>query len=199
MARDTKQTGASRDDDDETLSMFAEAMRRRGRPVRVIDFPGVPNLRVGLWCPTEADISSADVESRKYLTKTLGLTALELSLAQETELAQREREIELLASILRDPNDAEQAFADSANDLRDHLEEEQRKALIAAVNEFRRSRFVTATAEESADVIRLVRSLKINGAVSTYWMSCDFDTQVFILDTLISALPVQTAPTSSAT
>lgn len=199
VKRDRTKGATAPDDDEDALSTFAAAMRRRGRPVRVIDFPGVPGLRVGLWCPTEGEESEADVESRKYLTKTLGLNALELSLSQETELAKREREIELLAAILRNAEDPGQSFADSADDLREHLEKEQRVALMATVADFKRDRFASGTPEESAEIVRLAQSLKAVGAVATYWMSCDFDTQVRVVHALIEAIPSRTAPTSSDT
>lgn len=184
-------------DDDSALSTFARVMQERARPHRVIPFPGLDGVEVAIWCPNEAEETEADVESRKHLTKHHGLTALELSLAQETELAKRERQIELLALVLRDPGDPEQAYAESADELRQLLEAPQRKALVAAIEDFKRERFESHTPEESEEIVRNVRALKEVGALSTYWMSCDFDTQVRVLEALLDTRP--TAPSSSDT
>lgn len=187
-----------RDDEDASLSALARVMRDQARPVRVIPMPGLDGVKVAIRCPTEGELTEADTEARKHLTKGLGLNALELSLAQETELARREREIELLALVLRDPDNPDEAFAESADELREVLEEPQRMGLMAALEEFRRDRFAAKTPEESAEIVRLVRDLKAAGALSSYWMSCDSDTQTAILAALLeSATP--TAPTSSAT
>lgn len=190
-------------DSDDGLSLFARAMQQRGRPVRIIEFPGLQGVRVGIWCPTDDEEAQADVESRKYLTKQMGLSALELSLAQETELARRSREIELLALVLRDPDDPEQAFCESSDDLRGGerggLEAEQRKALMATIEDFKRERFRAKTPEESAELVTLLKSLKAVGALSAYWTSCDSDTREFIVHTLVAALPKPTEPSSSAT
>jgi hypothetical protein len=190
-------------DSDEGLSLFARAMQQRGRPARVIDFPGLDGVRVALWCPTDDEETQADVESRKYLTKQMGLSALELSLAQETELAKRSREIELLALVLRDPTDPAVAFCESSDDLRGGesggLEADQRKALMAAIEDFKRERFRAKTPEEAAEIVELLKSLKAVGALSSYWTSCDSDTQEFIVHTLVEALPKPTEPSSSGT
>lgn len=187
-----------RDDDDASLSALARVMRDRARPVRVIPMPGLDGVKVAIRCPTEAELTEADTEARKHLTKGLGLNALELSLAQETELARREREVELLALVLRDPDNPDEAFAESADELREVLEEPQRMALMAALEEFRRDRFAAKTPEESAEIVRLVRDLKAAGALSSYWMSCDSDTQTAILAALLESV-TPTAPTSSGT
>lgn len=186
--------------DDEAVSLFARVMQERGRPHKVIDFPGLDGVQVALWCPTEDEEIEADIESRRYLTKEKGLNALELSLAQETELAKRARETELLALVLRDPADPEQAFVESADALRGKggqpgLEKPQREALMAAIEDFRRERFERRTPDEATEIVRHVRALKDVGALSAWWTSCGGDTQVRVLEALLVALP--TPPSSS--
>lgn len=193
-----KRRGGDEDGGDE-LSVFARVMQERGRPHRVIPVPGLDGVEVAIRCPTEDELTTADVEARKHLTKGLGLSALELSLAQETELARRERELQLLALVLRDPRDAEQAFVESVDELRAHLEEPQRVGLIAAVNDFRRERFAAKTPEESERIVELIRDLKAAGALSTYWMSCEPDSQLSIVHALVEACATPTAPSSSDT
>lgn len=188
-----------RDDDDEAVSRFSRVMSERGRPHRVIPMPGLEGEEVAILCPTEGELTTADVEARKHLTKGLGLNALELSLAQETELSRRERELQLLALILRDPDDPEQAYVEDVDDLREHLEEPQRRALIVAMEDFRRERYEARTPEESERIVELVRELKAAGALSTYWMSCDPDSQLSIVHALVEACAKQTAPSSSDT
>lgn len=183
--------------DDEVMSLFARVMQERGRPHKVIDFPGLDDVQVAIWCPTEDEETEADVASRQHLTKHHGLTALELSLAQETELAKRTRETELLALVLRDPVNPEQAFVESADELRGAggrpgLEKPQREALLEAIEEFRRERFEARTPEEAAEIVRHVRALKAVGALSPWWRSCGGDTQVRVLEALLEAL--QEAP-----
>jgi hypothetical protein len=186
--------------DEEATSLFARVMQERGRPHKVIPFPGLEGVEVAIWCPTEDEEIEADIESRRYLTKEKGLNALELSLAQETELAKRARETELLALVLRDPLDPEQAFVESADALRGKggqpgLEKPQREALMAAIEDFRRERFEAKTPEEYAEIVRHVRALKDVGALSPWWMSCGSDTQVRVLEALLAAPP--TPPSSS--
>lgn len=190
---------ARQHDDDGDLSPFARVMQERGRPHRVIPMPGVPGVEVAVRCPTEDERTTADAEARKYLTKGLGLSALDLSLAQETELAQRERELQLLALVLRDPRDPEQAFVESADELRAHLEEPQRKALVAAVRDFERERYEAHTPEEAARVVEMIRDLKAVGALSSYWTSCGSDSQMFIVHALAEACAKPTEPSSSGT
>lgn len=192
------------DDDgaDDALSTFARVMQEHGRADKLIDFPGLKKgVKVRIWCPTEDEEIEADVASRKYLTKKHGLSALDLSLAQDTELARRVREVELLALVLRDPTDPEQAYVESADDLRGGggkpaLEKPQRERLMAAIEEFRRERFEAHTPEEAAEIVGYVRDLKDVGALSEYWRSCGSDTQVQILIALLDAVP--TAPTTPA-
>lgn len=191
--------GRRRDDDDDAVSRFSRVMSERGRPSRVIPMPGLEGEEVAILCPTEGELTTADVEARKHLTKGLGLTALDLSLAQETELARRERELQLLALILRDPNDPEQAYVESVDELREHLEEPQRKGLIAAMEEFRRDRYEARTPEESERIVELVRDLKAVGALSTWWMSCAPDSQLSTVHALVEVCARQTPPSSSDT
>lgn len=188
-----------RNDDDEVVSAFGRVMQERGRPHRVIPMPGMDGVEVAIWCPTEGERTAADVESRKHLTKTLGLSALDLTLAQETELARRERELSLLAFVLRDASDPEQAFVESVEELREHLGERQRKGLIAAVEEFERDRFSTNAPAENERVVQMVRDLKAAGALSSCWASFDTDTQLFIVHALAEACMRPTEESSSDT
>lgn len=187
----------------EALSAFARAMQERGRPHRVIDFPGLPGVRVAILCPTEGEVVEADVEARKYLTKELGLTALDLSLAQEQELFKRVFELELLATVLRDPDDPEEAFVEGVDELRDPphgIDAAQRRQLMAAVDDFRRERFERRTPEEGAEIVGFLRDLKEGGALSTWWTSCGPDTQLSTLIALLDSAPGSpTPPPSSAT
>lgn len=191
----------SRDEDldERALSRFAQVMRRRGRAVRVIQMPGCPGEKVALRCPTEGELTEADVAARKHLTEGLGLTALDLSLAQETELAKRERQLQLLALILRDPDDPEVAYAESADDLRDGLEEPQRIELIEAMEDFRAERFGRDTPEEGAKIVQMMRDLKAAGALSTHWESCDSDTQVRVVEVLLAAIPTPSSKPTGQT
>ena len=171
-------------DDDAALSTCARVMREEARPSRVVDMPGRPGVKVRIVCPTEAEETEADVESRKLLTKEMGLTALELSLAQETELAKRERQIELLFLCVRSAEDVEESFFESSDEARQTLERPQREALIKAIDVFRKERFNPKTPEEHADIVRLVRGLKELGALPEFWTSCDDDTKWNIVDAL---------------
>lgn len=180
------------DDRDEGLSVFARAMQQRGRPHRVIDFPGVQGLRVAIWCPTEGETIEADVEARQYLTKELGLSALDLSLAQEQELFKRVFELELLAAVLRDPDDPEEAFVESAEELRDAphgIDATQRRQLMEAVEDFRRERFERRRPEDAAQIMAFLHDLRKGGALSTWWMSCGSDTQVSTLIAVLDSAP----------
>lgn len=189
----------SSDDEGDDLSPFARVMQERGRPFRVIPMPGLDGVEVAIRCPTEGERTAADAEARKYLTKGLGLSALELSLAQETELAQRERELQLLALVLRDAVDPEQAFVESVDDLRERLEEPQRKVLVAAVKDFERERYESKTPEEAARIVELVIALKAVGALQGYWMSCAPDSQFSIVLALVEACAKPMPPSSSDT
>lgn len=190
-----------RDDegDDRAFSAAARAMREGDRPSVTIDFPGLAGVRVTLWCPNEEEETQADVESRQHLTKRLGLSALDLTLAQDTELARREREIELLAQVLRDPTNPEEPFFESPDELRRRTFGPQRKALIAAIDALRRERFEARTPEESAEIVRVVRDLKAVGALSMWWTSCDSASQLSIVLALVEASETPTPPSSSDT
>lgn len=183
------------DDADEAQSAAAQAMGD-ARPSRLIDLPGRPGVKVRIVCPSEEDETEADVESRKRLTKSLGLSALELSLAQDTELAERERQIELITLCVRTADDVEEAFFEDSDEARRRLEKPQRKALIAAITEFQTSRYESRTPEQGAEIARLVRDLKEVGGLSGYWTSCGDDTKWNIVNALADAL---TPPNSSNT
>lgn len=188
--RDTPHEGS----DDAALSVCARVMQDRARPHRILDMPGEPGVRVAIVCPSEAEETEADVEARKFLTKTMKLAALELSLAHESELSRREREIELLALCVRSAEDIEESFWESSDEARERLEKPQRKALIAAIEDFRAERFEAKTPAQDAEIVRLVRGLKEVGALSTFWTSCDDDTRWNIVNALAMSL---TAPSSS--
>lgn len=184
------------DRDDAALSVFARAVADSARPSRVVELPGRPGVRLRIVCPTEEEETEADVESRKRLTKVLGLTALELSLAQETELAKRERQIELIFLCARNVDDVEESFFESADEARGALERPQREALIFAIEAFRKERFNPKTPEEQAEIVRWVRGLKGIGALPECWTSFDDVTRWTIVDAL-AAPP--TEPSSSDT
>jgi len=191
------------DDEGDARSPFARAMQELGRPRRVIDFPGADGVRVALWCPTEGEVIQADVEARKHLTKAMGLSALDLSLAQEQELFRRVFELELLALVLRDPDDPEDAFVESAEELRDPphgIDATQRRQLMEALDDFRRERFERRTPEEAAEIVGFLRDLKEGGALSTWWKSCGTGTQLSTLTALLDSAPGSpTPPPSSGT
>lgn len=174
-------------------SPLARALARLGgRPAKVIDFPGLEGTRVALWCPNEAEESAADVQARQRLTSTFKLSALDLSLAQETALAKRERELELLALVLRDPADPEMAFVESSDELRESISGPQREALIAALADFKVERFEAHTPAEDAELARLVRDLgKADGVLDTWLTSCAADS----LRRIVRALAASTPPT----
>lgn len=192
-------SGAKKRDDDAALSYLAAAALEQGeRPSKLIVFPGL-GKQVRLVIPTSDELTTADVESRKRLTKDLQLTALELTLAQETTLAERERHLALLALILRHPDDVEEAVVDDADDLRKLIGDRERKALMAALADFERERFESRTPEESAEIVRLLKNLKADGALSTFLMSCDgdIDRLTLIVEALVDAVKDPTAPSSS--
>lgn len=177
-------------------SPLARASARVGRPHKVLDFPGMPNTRVALWCPNEDERTRADIDARQRLTQTFKLTALDLSLAQETELAKREREIEILALVLRDPIDPTQAFTESSNELREHLTGPQRKMLIEALEDFERERFQARTPEEDAELLRVLTDMgKVEGVLPTWLLSCEPGTLRRIVEILAKG---STRPTPSS-
>lgn len=188
--------------DDSTLSRFSRVMRERGRPHRVIDMPGCPGERVAIWCPTDTEESEADAAARTHLTGALKLNALQLSLAMETKLHERERQLELLALVLRDPDDPTAPYAESVDDLRDAdhgLEPDQREQLMAAIADFRRERYEAHVPEEDEKIVEAVRALGEAGALSQYVTSCDIDSLRSIVLALAKASRTQTAQNSSGT
>lgn len=189
----------SRRDPDEVTSVLVRTMRERGRAVRVIDMPGVDGARVALWAPTEQDEVLADVAARKRLRAHYKLDAVELSIAQESALHKREREAELLATLLRDADDPEQAAFESADQVREMLSPVQRRRLIEAIEDFQHERFESRTPEGQAELVEAIRGLKAGGALSDYWRSCGFDTQLSIVNALLEASTKPTEPSSSST
>jgi len=188
-----------RDEDGGGESLFSRVMRERGRPSRTIDFPGLKGVKVALWAPTEGEEAEADAEARTHLTKVLGLDALQLSLAVETALHSRERDVQLLAQVLRDPSDPEQAFVESPDELRDGLEPPQRVALVAAIKDFQDDRYNPTLPSEDTSLAGLIRDLKAEGGLSSFWTSCDGDTRLRIVHALAAPLQTQTPENSSAT
>jgi len=162
---------------DEGESPLARAAARLGRPAKTVDMPGIPGTKVALWAPNEDEETRADVEARRRLTSQFKLSALDLSLAQETDLVRREREIELLSLVLRDPADPSQAFTESSDELRELISGPQRSALIDALEDFKRERFISRTPEEDLELVRVLRDMgKVDGVLPTFLTSCDTGT-----------------------
>ena len=180
-------------------SPLARALARTGgRPAKVIDFPGLAGTKVALWCPNEEEESQADVQARQRLTATFKLTALDLSLAQETSLAKREREVELLALVLRDPADPEMAFVESSDELRASISGPQREQLIAAIADFKAERFEARTPAEDEELVQLIASLgKVDGVLDTWLLSCEAASLRGIVRALVARTPL--TPDSSST
>jgi hypothetical protein len=173
-------------DADDSASPLARAAARIGRPHKVLDFPGMANTRVAIWCPNEDEESRADIAARQRLTQTFKLTALDLSLAQETELVKREREIELLALVLRDPHDPTQAFTESSEELREHIAGPQRAMLVEAIEDFKRERFMARTPEEDEALVKVLTDMgKVGGVLPTWLLSCDAATLRRIVEVLV--------------
>ena len=156
-------------------SPLARAIARTGgRPVKVVDFPGLAGTKVAIWCPNELEESHADIAARQRLTGQFKLTALDLSLAQETELAKREREIELLTLVLRDPANPEMAFCEESDELREALAGPQRAALIETVEDFKRERFVAHAPDDDDELVKLIQSMgKVDGVLPMWLASCE--------------------------
>lgn len=182
-------------------SPFVAAMRQRGRPHKVIAFPA-SSEKVAIVVPSSSERAEADAAARVHLTKTLGLDALQLSLAVESSLFERERDIELLARVLRVPSAPTQAFVDSADTLRDPdlgFTDEDRKHLVAAVDEFCRERYEPTLPDDEDKLVELILGLKADGAMSAFVESCDGDTARRIVISLARAWPTQTPRSSSGT
>ena len=181
-------------------SPLARAAARLGRPAKAIDFPGMAGVRVALWCPNEDEESRADIAARQRLTQTFKLTALDLSLAQETELVRREREVELLALVLRDAADPSQAFTESSDELREHISGPQRAQLVEAIEDFKRERFMARTPEEDAELLKVLRDMgKVEGVLPTWLLSCDAGTLRRIVEVMAKGAPTPpTPPTPSS-
>ncbi len=166
--------------------------RTGGRPVKIIDFPGLAGTKVAIWCPNELEESSADIASRQRLTGQFKLTALDLSLAQETELAKREREIELLTLVLRDPANPEMAFCEESDELREALAGPQRAALIESIEDFKIERFQSQAPGDDDDLVKAVRAMgKVDGVLPVWLTSCDSST----LRRIVRCLAASTPPT----
>lgn len=183
------------------VSPFVAAMKQRGRPVKITTIPGT-TAKVALWVPTATEREEADAAARQHLTRTLGLDALQLSLAVESELHQRAKEIELLVKVMRDPADPTQAFVESADAMRDPdngFTDEDRKRLMAAVEEFARERYEPEIPVDEAKLAELVLGLKADGLLSAFVESCDSDTLRRIVLSLARASQTPTRPSSSGT
>lgn len=149
-----------------------------------------------MFCPTSDERTRADVAARQRLTGQLKLTALDLSLAQETELARRERELELLALILRDPTDVTQAFTTGTEELRESITDPQREALVAVMEDFERERFESRTPAEDAEFIRSLEAMgKVDGVLPTWLASCDAGTLRRMAALLVSTLTAKSSST----
>lgn len=183
------------------VSPFVSAMRQRGRPHKVVALPG-STAKVAVWVPTASERAEADAAARVHLTKTLGLDALQLSLAVESALFERERDIELLVRVMRSPSDPTQAFVSEPDELRDPdngFTDEDRKRLVAAVDEFSRERYEPELPEDETKLVELILGLKADGALSVFVESCDGDIAKRIVTSLARAWPTPTPPSSSAT
>lgn len=188
-----------RDDEDSAQSPFARALARAGaRPSKTIELPGMPGTKVALWCPNDEEEAEADVEASKRLTAHHKMSALDLTLGQATDLFQRERDIELITLVARDPDDADDAFFESSDEAR-QLARPQRRALIAAIEDFQRERFMSRTPEVRGEVVRLVREAKQAGVLSNWLVSCESATELReIIEILAEALDSTPSTTSNS-
>lgn len=190
---------ARRDDDDtqdDALSPFARALASSGgRPNKLVEIPGMPGVKARLWCPNDEEDTEAEVEARKRLTGHYKMSALDLSLAQETELFERQRDAELFALVVRDSDDPDEAFFESSDEAR-QLSRPQRRALRALIDDFQRERFQQRTPEQAEELIRLVRESKTAGVLSTWLASCEPDTLRDLVDLLATDSTPTTSPSS---
>lgn len=188
-----------RDDEIESAdSPFARALARAGgRPSKVVEFPGFEGTRAALWCPNEEEHAEAEVEARKRLTGQYKMSALDLSLAQETDLFERERAVELITLVVRDADDPDDAFFESSDEAR-KLTKAQRRALIALIEDFERERFEAKTPEQAAEIVRLVRQMGKEGSLSTWLTSCEPDTMREIIELMATDLDDRSTPSNSS-
>jgi len=186
------------DDEESADSPFARALARTGgRPTKTVDFPGLEGTRVALWCPNEEEHAEAEVEARKRLTGQYKMSALDLAVAQETELYERERQVELITLVVRDPDDPDDAFFESSDEAR-KLTKPQRRALIALLDDFERERFEAKTPEQAAEIVRLVRQMGKEGSLSVWLTSCEADTMREIIELLATGEADLSTPSSSS-
>lgn len=158
------------------MSPFLRCVRQRGRPHKVVRFPG-SEQRVAIVSPTAHERTEAEIAARKFIAEAFNNDALKLALASEMELFYRERDIELLALVLKDPDDPTQAYVESVDDLRDPdngFTDEDRRALIASIDDFAHERYDSIPDGEE-EVVALVKGLKADGRLSDFVMSCDGD------------------------
>jgi len=162
-----------------------------------VDFPGLEGTRVALWCPNEEEHAEAEVEARKRLTGQYKMSALDLAVAQETELYERERQVELITLVVRDPDDPDDAFFESSDEAR-KLTKPQRRALIALLDDFERERFEAKTPEQAAEIVRLVRQMGKEGSLSVWLTTCEADTMREIIELLATGEADLSTPSSSS-
>lgn len=197
----------ARDDEEAPrVSRFSRSVGRRTRPDKLIAFPGAPGEKARLWAPNEEEEQSAEVETRKHLTGTLKLSALDLSLAAEGQLFRTEYERQILFRALRDPDDPRQSYFESVEELREGLEAPQREALTRELRLWRVERYPELALEDLSEELRAGKGLlawlteaKTAGALATWWGSCRTDTQFAMLLALVDAAPTATPPNSSRT
>jgi hypothetical protein len=197
----------ARDDEEAPrVSRFSRTVGRRARPGKTVPFPGAPGERVHLWAPNEEEEQLAEVETRKHLTGTLKLSALDLSLAAEGQLFRTEYERQILFRALRDPDDPRQSYFESVEELREGLEAPQREALTRELRLWRVERYPELELEDLPEeqragkgLLGVLHDLKAAGALSTWWRSYGPDTQYAIMSSLVDASTSATAPSSSDT
>jgi len=188
-----------RNERDEAGSAFARALAQMGgRPVKVVEFPGMPRTRVALWCPNQGEEADASAEASKRLTVHYKMSALDLTVAQARKLFDDEYRAEILTLVLRDPDEPEEAFFESSDEMR-NVARPQALALMELVDDFMRERFMSRTPEQTDELMRLLREGKEAGVLSTWLASCESATELrFIIETLMGARPDST-PTPSTT
>lgn len=186
---------------DVNVSPFVAAMQQRGRPSRTVAIPGT-TAKVALRVPTANERAQADAAARVYLTQSLKLDALQLSLAAENPTFKRQEMIELLALVMREPADPSQAYAESADQLRDDdhgLTDEDLDFFRLAIADFTRERYEPELPDDDAALAEVILGLKADGALSAYVESCDGAFAKRIALSLVRAWPTPTPRNSSAT